>query len=71
MKQNRRRRHLRPFLTRSQINQQIQRVRSTVQLFQLEWLAEARRPVPNQARLQFLHDSIAQMKAEMCSLETL
>jgi hypothetical protein len=71
MKQTRRRRHLRPRPTRSQINHQIQRVRSTMQLFQVEWLAEAQRPAPSQARLQFLHDSIMQMKDEMCSLETL
>jgi hypothetical protein len=70
MKQNRRRRHLRPRPTRSQINQQIQRVRSTMQLFQVEWLAEAQRPAPSQARLQFLYDSILQMKDEMCSLES-
>ena len=38
MKQNRRRRHLRPFPTRSQVNQQIQRVRSALQAFQLEYV---------------------------------
>ena len=71
MKQTRRRRHLRPRLTRSQIHHQLQRVRSTMQLFQVEWLAEAQRPAPSQVRLQFLHDSILQMKDEMCSLEAL
>jgi len=71
MKQTRRRRHLRPRPSRSQINQQIQHVRSTMQLFQLEWLAEAQRPAPSQIRLRFLHDSIMQMKDEMSNLEAL
>ncbi len=41
MKQNRRRRHLRPRPTRSQVNQQIEHVRSAIQLFQMEALLEA------------------------------
>jgi hypothetical protein len=69
MKQNRRRRHLRPRPTRSQVNQELQRVRSTIQLFQLEWVLEARKVQPSLARLQFLHDVVGQMKDEVLSLE--
>ena len=50
MKQNRRRRHLRPRPTRSQINQQIGRVRSAIQLFQMEWLLEAQQEQPSLGR---------------------
>jgi hypothetical protein len=69
MKQNRRRRHLRPRPTRSQINHQLQRARSAIQLCQLEWVLEARKEQPSLARLQFLHDAIGQMKDEILSLE--
>jgi hypothetical protein len=69
MKQNRRRRHLRPRPTRSQINQQLQRTRSAIQLFQLEWVLEAREPQPGLVRLQFLNEAIGQMKDEVLSLE--
>jgi hypothetical protein len=69
MKQNRRRRHLRPRPTRSQVNQQIERVRSAIQLFQLEWIMEARKTQPSLGRLRFLHDAIGQMKDEVVSLE--
>ncbi len=71
MKQNRRRRHLRPRPTRSQINQQIRHVQSNLQLFQLEWLLEAGLPQPRLARLRFLHDAIVAMKDEIISLEQL
>ncbi len=54
MKQNRRRRHLRPRPTRSQVNQELQRARSAIQLFQLEWVLEARKARPSLARLQLL-----------------
>ena len=71
MKQNRRRRHLRPRPTRSQINQQIQRVSSTLQVFQLEWLLEASQAQPDLPRLRFLRDTVMQMKDEISSLEQL
>lgn len=71
MKQNRRRRHLRPRPTRSMINQQIQHVRSSLQAFQLEWILEAQRPERNLGRLRFLHDAIVQMRDEISSLEGL
>ena len=69
MKQTRRRRHLRPRPTRSQLTQQIQRVRSTLQAFQMEWVLEAQRPERNLGRLRFLHDAVVQMRDEISSLE--
>jgi hypothetical protein len=69
MKQNRRRRHLRPRPTRSQINQQIERVRSAVQLFQMEALLEAHKPESSLGRLSFLDEAVGQMKDEVLSLE--
>jgi len=51
------------------INQQMGRVRSTLQLFQLEWLVEASKPQPSMSRLRFLHDSILTMKDELEALE--
>jgi hypothetical protein len=71
MKNLRRRRHLRPRPTRSMVNQQIQRVRSALQAFQLEWLLEAQRPARNLGRLRFLHDAITQIRDEISSLESL
>ena len=69
MKQNRRRRHLRPRPTRSQVNQQIEHVRSAIQLFQLEALLEAHKSAPALGRLRFLDAAIGQMKDEVLSLE--
>lgn len=69
MKQNRRRRHLRPRPTRSMVNQQIQRVRAALQAFQLEWILEAQRPERDLGRLRLLHDAIVQMREEIFSLE--
>ena len=71
MKQTRRRRHLRPRPSRSQVNQQIGRVRSAIQLFQLEALLEASKPQPSLARLGFLNYAVGQMKDEVLSLEQL
>jgi hypothetical protein len=68
MKQNRRRRHLRPCPTRSQINQRIARIQSAVQLFQVEWLLESQRPSPCYHRLRFIHDRIVEMRDEISSL---
>ncbi len=71
MKQNRRRRHLRPCPTRHQINQAMQRVSSALRLFQLEWALESERPAPCYQRLRFLHDRIVAMRDEISSLESL
>jgi hypothetical protein len=69
MKQLRRRRHLRPRPTRSQINQQIAQMQSALRLFQVEWLLESQRPAPCYQRLRFLHDRIVEMRDEISSLE--
>jgi hypothetical protein len=71
MKQNRRRRHLRPRPTRSQLNQQIAHIRSLIQLFQLEWSLESQRSVPCCQRLRFLHDRIVEMRDEISAMEEL
>ena len=69
MKQNRRRRHLRPRPSRSQVNQQVERVRSAIQLFQMEALLEAQKMQPSLPRLRFLNEAVGQMKDEVLSLE--
>ena len=69
MKNHRRRRHLRPRPTRSQVNQQIEHVRSAIQLFQMEALLEAHNPQPDLGRLRFLDAAVGQMKDEVQSLE--
>ena len=71
MKQTRRRRPLRPRPTRSQVRQQIGRVRGAMQLFQLEWLLETQQEQPGSARLRFLHDAIGAMRDELSELEQL
>jgi hypothetical protein len=71
MKHTRRRIHLRPRPSRAQVRQQIGRVQSAMQLFQLEWLMESQKSQPSLPRLRFLHDMIAQMRDEVGSLEQL
>ena len=65
MKYLRRRRHLRPRPTRSQIRHQIRGVCAALHAFQLEWLLEDRCPDLNLGRLPFLHEAIVQM-LEVC-----
>jgi hypothetical protein len=69
MKQTRRRCHLRPRPTRSQINQQIERGRSAIQFFQMEVLLEVNKPQPSLGRLRFLNEAVGEMKDEVLSLE--
>jgi hypothetical protein len=69
MKQNRRRRHLRPRPTRSQINQQIRHLRLVLNLFRAEWLMEAQQEQPRLAHLRFLHDRIVEINDEISLLE--
>jgi hypothetical protein len=69
MKQNRRRRHLRPRPTRSQIRQQIGRVRHALQLLQIEAVLEIQQAKPNLPRLRFLDGAIGTMRAEISELE--
>ena len=71
MKQTRRRHHLRPRPCRAQINQQVEHVRSQMQLFQLEGMIEARKSEPNLPRLRFLDHMLALMGDEVASLESL
>ncbi len=71
MKHTRRRRHLRPRASRAQVRQQVFRVQSSIQLFQLEWLLESQKPQPSLPRLRFLHDMVVKMKDEVVSLEQL
>jgi hypothetical protein len=70
MKFNRRRRHLRPRPARAQLLQQIRRLRHRLQLFQLEWLLEARRPDRKLAHLRLLRQGILQCQEEIGTLET-
>ena len=69
MKQHRRRRHLRPRPTRSQVRQQIGRIHKAMQLFQVEWLLEAGKPQPDSTRLLLLHNTIVAMRDEVIDLE--
>jgi len=74
MKHTRRRRPLRPFCprqTRSQVRQQIGRVRGAMQLFQVEWLLETQQEQSDSARLRFLHDAIDALRDELSELEQL
>lgn len=71
MKHTRRRIHLRPRPSRAQVRQQLGRVQSAIQLFQLEWLAESQKPQPSLPRLRFLNHTVALMRDEVSSLEQL
>jgi hypothetical protein len=51
------------------INQQIQRVRSAIQLFQVEALLEIHKEQPDLGRLRFLDTAVGLMKDEVLSLE--
>lgn len=68
MKITRRRRHLRPRPSRAQLHQQMARIRSAVQLFQLETLLEAQKPEPDLPRLRFLSHMTRLMRDEVGSL---
>jgi len=71
MKQQRRRRHLRPRPCRSQIRQQLNHIRSTMQLFQIEGLLEAHKSEPSLPRLQLLDHMLGLMQQEAASLENI
>ena len=70
MKQERRR-HLRPRLCRSQVNQQLEHIRSTMQLFQIECLLEASKAEPSLPRRHFLDHMLGLMQDEAASLENI
>lgn len=69
MKYCRRRRHLRPRPTRSQINQQVARVRSNMELFKLKILLEAAKVQPSLPRFRFLHQMLVALQDEITDLE--
>jgi hypothetical protein len=69
MKQNRRRRHLRPGPTRAQITQQLGRLRSALNLFRTEWLMEARQEQPSFVHLRFVHAVIVEINDEIAAWE--
>ena len=71
MKIIRRRRHLRPRLTRSQIHQHIRRAGRAMQLFQLEALVEVSKPEPSLPRLRFLNHALTALRDEITDLEQL
>jgi hypothetical protein len=70
MKQMRRRRHLRPRCSRSQINHRLRQLQSARNLIRLEWLLEAARPEPCGQRLGWLHDRIVQINDDLQYLES-
>ena len=70
MKHTRRRRHLRPRPSRSQIHHRMRQLQSTRNLMRLEWLLESRRPAPCGKRLQYLHDRIVQINDDLTYLES-
>lgn len=71
MKQNRRRRHLRPCPSRSQIHHRLRQLQSARNLLRLEWLLEAGRPQPCGQRLASLHDRIVQIGDDLMYLESM
>ena len=71
MKHTRRRRHLRPRPSRSQIHHRMRQLQSARNLMRLEWLLEAARPQPCGQRLAWLHDRILQINDDLTCLESL
>ena len=69
MKQNRRRRHLRPRPTRAQVAQQLARLRSTLNLFRTEWILEVQSEEPRMGHLRFLHAMVVEINDEIALLE--
>ena len=69
MKHTRRRRHLRPRPTRSQINQEINRARSWYQLLKIETALELGRPAPDLPRLRRLHNQVLACEDVISTLE--
>ena len=70
MKHSRRRRHLRPRATRSQIRQHVGRLSHRIQLCRTEWLMEAARPDRNLLHLRLLHDHIVKCLDASDNLES-
>ncbi len=71
MKHTRRRTHLRPRPSRSQVNQQIGKLIYTRNLLQLEWLLEAAKKNRRLERLRLMHAAIIEIGDELAELEQL
>ena len=71
MKHTRRRRHLRPQPSRSQLNLQLDQARRTMQLFQVGWLVEASQESPSLRRLRLLHDAVVTLRDDIADMERL
>jgi hypothetical protein len=69
MKQNRRRRHLRPRPSRCQINQELGRARSWYQLLKIETALELGRPAPDFRRLGWLYQQVLACQDVISNLE--
>ena len=69
MKFCRRRRPIRPRMSRAQLNQQLNRTRRLLNLFRAEWLLENQQDPPCPAHLRFVHDRIVDLNDEIASLE--
>jgi len=69
MKHARRRRHLRPRPTRSQVHQEINRARSWSELLKIETALELSRPAPDLPRLRWLQQQVLKSEDVISTLE--
>ena len=69
MKHTRRRRHLRPRPSRSQIHHQLRRLGRNLQLVQLEALVEVQKPAPSLPRLALLNQVAGALRDEAAAVE--
>ncbi len=69
MKQNRRRRHLRPRLTRSQINHSIRQLQRTLNLVRVEAALELGRPAPCAERMRWLEGRALECQEAIAMME--
>jgi len=70
MKQNRRRRHLRPRPSRSQIHHGLQQLERTLRLLRVEAALELRRPAPCLEHLRWLEHRTLECQEAISYLET-
>lgn len=69
MKQIRRRRHLRPRYTRSQVRHSIQQLQRTLHLLRVEAAMELNRPTPCAHRLRWLEQRVIECQDGITALE--
>ena len=69
MKQTRRRRHLRPRATRSQINNDIRRYELALRVLRVEAAFELSRPEPSTERLRWMEDRASKCLDAISALE--